>query len=163
MKKFLNYWLAIIAATAVIWLFSLLEKKMWPDYGIVLQYWGYFLAIMIILGVVFKEVSLWEISSGRVEKSLSGPVSEHFLFSSLMLWVGLICSIILIATSVLSIMSGYDNWLGSIWDPLRIISGWPSGFGSLILLISTGISFFLRDNACYIPRETQPDCQSSRT
>jgi|GEM_PF-6127381 len=141
-----------IIATLILCAFAWLAQSVVPDSTILLYYYGGFTTLLYIAGVTFRRAYVWEIAVGRIAQSMSGPVSYGYLYSSLIMKIFGVIMTLLLATALLSINDRYDHWLGTIWIPLRIISGWPTFLSSLAILFILMISYFMRDNQCYQPK-----------
>lgn len=145
----------IIIVTAIIAFFVYLAQSATPNGEILLYFYGGLIALLYAGGIIFRRTYVWEVTTGRIVAHMTGPVSksEGVLASSWILWFFFLIMTILVISSLLSINDRYDAWLGSIWQPLKIISGWPSFLSSLVLLFIIFFSWFIRDEYCYRPVE----------
>lgn len=141
-----------VVAAVIFCLFYWLAQRATENGSLMLYYFGGLLTILYLAGRFFRLAYLWEIRVGRMAQSMSGPVSYGYLYSSLIMKIFGVIMALLLATSILSINDRYDHWLGTIWTPLQIISGWPTFLSSLLILFILLISFFVRDNQCYQPK-----------
>ncbi len=144
--------LTIAAALIFIWLFNYLSQIFPLTQKVQLVYWGWFIAALIVGSVIFRQTALWEIHSGKLYKGVEGPANDVFLFSSLFFWVGVIIAMIMLISGIISLsFPSYDLWLGEIWWPLAMISGWTSIESWFVFVIILCLDYFLRFDACYEP------------
>lgn len=150
----------IVIVTAIISLFVYLGQSATDTGQILLNFYGPFLALLYVGGISFRRTYVWEVGTGRIIAHMSGPVSksEKVLASSWILWFFFAIMTIFVVSGLMSMNDRYDAWLGSIWQPLKIISGWPSFLSSLALLFILLFSWFARDEYCYRPvSDTLPE------
>ncbi len=130
---------------------SYLADFIQPKSMVILNFWTYFLCLIIIAGATFYRLTDWEVSTGRVERSTAGPKKIKYLYSGLMLQISGIISLSLLILTLLSLFPAFDNWLGTIWEPLKIFAGWTSILTALFLLFTTLIFHFVREEQIYRP------------
>lgn len=146
----------IIIVTAIVSFFVYLAQSATPNGEILLYFYGTLIALLYAGGVSFRRTYVWEVSTGRIVAHMSGPVSksEGILASSWILWFFFGIMTIFVISALFSINDRYDAWIGSMWQPLKIISGWPSFIASFCLLIILFSSWVIRDQYCYRPVDT---------
>lgn len=155
----------IIIVTAIVSFFVYLGQSATPNGEILLYFYGILIALLYAGGVSFRKTYAWEVKTGRIVAHMSGPVSksEGVLASSWILWFFFLIMTIFVISGLLSINDRYDALLGSIWQPLKIISGWPSFLSSLALLFILIISWVSRDQYCYRPIEAPTTTSATTT
>ncbi|MEI6529140.1 MAG: hypothetical protein WCN88_01885 [Candidatus Falkowbacteria bacterium] len=150
----------IIIVTGIIFLFVYLGQSATHNGQILLNFFGPFLALLYVGGITFRKTYVWEVRTGRIVAHMSGPVSKsnRVLASSWILWFFFVIMTIFVVSGLLSMSDRYDVWIGTFWEPLRIVSGLPSFFSSLALLFILLFSWFARDEYCYRPvSDTLPE------
>lgn len=164
MKTKLPIFLAQIffVAALILCFFGWLAQSATENGSTLLYYYGGLLTILYLAGRLFKRAYMWEIAVGRIAQSMSGPVSYGYLYSSLIMKIFGIIMTLLLITALLSISDRYNLWLGNIWAPLQIVSGWPTFLSSLLILFILMISYFIRDNQCYQPK-VRPSSEAEKS
>jgi len=133
----------LLAVSAILLLSSFLGQQIWPAHKIDLLYYGCFASVIIIGGVIFQRISLWEIHKGKIRNSFKGLVCDEPLVTTKMLIISWSICALLLLISLASFYFGLKEWL-HFSKTMQAICGQPTLFSMFALIFFTIGGDFLR-------------------
>lgn len=146
-----------VAIMALAWamlafiIFKHLGDSHWPEKIIAFRYWGWFSAIMIIGGAVFRQISIQEIKTGRIRPTYSGLEGDKFIWSGFLLRIAWWIFFAIMIICLLNLFPFFYHWLEAFPIPAAII-GWPLFWSDIILLLLILGGWSMRDQYAYDPK-----------
>lgn len=149
MKKFTETLYLLIMALAASLLPICLSsslKNFWPEEGIILDYYGYFLGLMVLGSFAFHHLCLWEKRERRIVSYAYGKaILELPCWSTLLIRISLAICIFLAIVCLANLFPGFSGYLATKHEILDQIVGWPLFISLIVLVILSFGGVFARE------------------